>query len=114
MKRVIIGILVFLLILVGMFFLLKDNLFKKIGADIYYVQIIGEGKNLTGTHLYEYTLTGYDKNGLEKKITFNGLKQLRQEAYLEVYVKSGEADEVVTYNEVQKADIPAKANEKLK
>lgn len=110
MKKAIIGILVFLIVLGGLYYLFEDNRFKKIGADIYYVQIIGEGKQVSDSDLYEYTLTGYDQGGMEKTITFKGLKQLRQEAYLKVYVKP---DGVVSYTEVQKSEIPAKASENL-
>lgn len=110
MRKAIIGILVFLIVLGGLYYLFEDNRFKKIGADLYYVQIIGEGKQVSNTDSYEYTLTGYDKDGMEKTITFLGLKQLRQKAYLKVYVKP---DKVVSYTEVQISEIPAKASEKL-
>ncbi|WP_239254923.1 YxeA family protein [Listeria ilorinensis] len=91
--------------------------FNQIGADSYYVQITQNGDKQTeysedGSDIsrYNYKLTGYDENGKAKKLSFDADKNLRLHAYLRVYNKN---DMVSSYEEVQKQDIPQKAQAKL-
>ncbi|KNF07149.1 hypothetical protein CLPU_23c00320 [Gottschalkia purinilytica] len=90
-----------------------DSLTNEIGKDQYYVQITDEGKKLDDKKdsNYEYTLPAYDKNGKEKTITFNGLKQLRKDAYLRLYYS--EKRGVTSYKEVKENELPEKVKEKL-
>ncbi|WP_099221315.1 YxeA family protein [Listeria costaricensis] len=91
--------------------------FNQIGADQYYVQITQNGDKQTeyaddGEDIsrYNYELTGYDENGKAKKLSFDAEKNLRLNAYLRVYYKN---DVVSSYEEVQKQDIPQKAQTQL-
>ncbi|MBU5590625.1 YxeA family protein [Clostridium sp. MSJ-4] len=85
---------------------------KKVGSKKYYTQIKGKGekKGADDIQIYEYTLPAYDDKGEKKDITFNGMKQLREDAYLKVYMKK---DKAITYEEVEEKDIPEKAKEGL-
>jgi uncharacterized protein (TIGR01655 family) len=81
----------------------------------YYVIIKGEGtsqKDDNGKVMEsrEYELPAYDKEGKEKVITFTGMQQLREGAFLKLTLKG---ESVKTYEEVQKEDIPKAAAEKL-
>ena len=94
-------------------------MFNRIGADQYYVQIKGKGqqhidKADSGEKFvfYEYTLPAFNKDGEEKKLTFTANKQLREDAYLCVYVK--DETKVTSYNEVKKGELPEKVSGKLK
>lgn len=81
----------------------------------YYVIVQGEGtpqkddkdKELSSR---KYELTGYDKEGNEKSVKFIGIQQLKEGAFLKVTFKEEEA---LSYEEVQKEDIPKAAAEKL-
>ncbi|MBM7645952.1 uncharacterized protein (TIGR01655 family) [Scopulibacillus daqui] len=87
--------------------------FNRLGADQYYVQIKGKGHKVTdsGFTRYEYRLPAYDKDGNKKQLEFSAEKQLREGAYLTLYVK--EKKGVTSYQEVDKKDVPPKAKEKL-
>lgn len=81
----------------------------------YYVIIEGEGtpqKDDNGEVMEsrEYKLPAYDKEGKEKIITFTGIQQLREGAFLKLTLKG---ESVKTYEEVQKEDIPKEAIEKM-
>ncbi|WP_291565374.1 MULTISPECIES: YxeA family protein [unclassified Clostridium] len=81
----------------------------------YYVIVQGEGTpqkddNGKETSSRGYELTGYDKDGNEKSVKFLGMKQLREGAFLKITFKK---DEALSYEEVQKDDIPKLAAEKL-
>lgn len=90
------------------------------GGENYYVQITtdGEKEEAKGdrnevTIQYQYTLPGYDKNGSEKTLIFNGQqpRPLRKGAYLKV--TWNEHKGVTSYEEVKQKDIPKLAKEKL-
>lgn len=85
---------------------------QTIGADEYYVEIQSEGEANTeqGNTRYEYEMNGYNEDGEEKNLIFTSNHELRQNAYLRIYVKK---DEVITYEEVETDDIPNKAQQLL-
>ncbi|WMT38825.1 YxeA family protein [Paenibacillus sp. D2_2] len=116
-KGLLIGTGIILVALIGFIVFIQNVNINRIGADSYYVQIQDSGKEIEGksdsgeiyTH-YEYTMTGFDKDGKEKAFTFTAQKDLRKQAYLQVYLKG---DEVKSYQEVQANELPEKAKQKL-
>ncbi|SCC28426.1 YxeA family protein [Bacillus wiedmannii] len=100
---------------------------NRIGKDVYYVQIQGEGtiEKVEGKNLRNYTLHAYDEDGVKKQITFRSKKasnehKLNENAFLCLYVDQDDKSkneissiEVKSYEEVQEADLPAKVKEKL-
>lgn len=93
--------------------------FNRINKDTYYVHVttdgeVEENKLSTGeiAKRYWYELPSYDDSGKEQTLKFSAAKNLRQNAYLKVYVKGG--TEVSSYDEIQFEEIPTKAQEKLK
>jgi uncharacterized protein (TIGR01655 family) len=119
MKKLMIPVLAILVLVIGFLIFMKNINVNRIGADQYYVQIKGKGvqkieKADSGEKFvfYEYTLSGFNKDGEEKKLTFTANKQLRVDAYLCLYVK--DESKVTSYNEVKKDELPEKVNGKLK
>ncbi len=100
---------------------------NRIGKDVYYVQIQGEGttEKVEGKNLRNYTLPAYDEDGVKKQITFRSKKtsndhKLNENAFLRLYVDQDDKSkneissiEVKSYEEVQEANLPAKVKEKL-
>ncbi|PEY93270.1 cytoplasmic protein, partial [Bacillus cereus] len=95
---------------------------NRIGKDVYYVQIKGEGtiEKVEGRNLRNYTLPAYDEDGVKKQITFRSKKasnehKLNEKAFLCLYVDQDDKSkneissiEVKSYEEVQEAELPAK------
>ncbi|KZD35321.1 hypothetical protein B4081_2051 [Bacillus cereus] len=50
---------------------------NRIGKDVYYMQIKGEGtiEKVDGRNLRNYTLPAYDEDGVKKQITFRSTKK---------------------------------------
>ncbi|GLV66344.1 hypothetical protein Bmyc01_50130 [Bacillus mycoides] len=100
---------------------------NRIGKDVYYVQIKGEGdtEKVEGRNLRNYTLPAYDEDGVKKQITFRSTKKendhkLNEGAFLRLYVDQDDNNkneissiEVKSYEEIQKADLPKKIKEKF-
>ncbi|MED1512557.1 YxeA family protein [Bacillus proteolyticus] len=100
---------------------------NRIGKDMYYVQIKGEGEveKIEGYTLRNYTLPAYDENGVKKKVTFRSKKaskdhKLNENAFLCLYISQADENkteisskEVKSYEEIQKDDLPSKVKEKL-
>lgn len=100
---------------------------NRIGKDVYYVQIEGEGttEKIEGRNLRNYTQPAYDEDGVKIQITFRSKKtsndhKLNENAFLRLYVDQDDKNkneissiEVKSYEEVQEADLPAKVKEKL-
>lgn len=63
-----------------------------------------------GAMNYRYTLTAYDENGDEKELTFETSRILTEDAYL--CLKEAPIRGVVTWAEVQFAELPAAVQEK--
>ncbi|MGG0261158.1 YxeA family protein, partial [Bacillus mycoides] len=75
---------------------------NRIGKDVYYVQIKGEGviEKIEGRNLRNYTLPAYDEDGVRKQITFRSTKKendhkLNENAFLSLYV---DQDDLVKKN----------------
>ncbi|PGA91553.1 YxeA family protein [Bacillus toyonensis] len=100
---------------------------NRIGKDVYYVQIKGEGaiEKVEGRSLRNYTLPACDEDGVKKQITFRSTKKendhkLNDNAFLRLYVDQDDADkneissiEVKSYEEIQKVDLSGKVKEKF-
>lgn len=99
---------------------------NRIGKDVYYVQIKGEGdtEKVEDRNLRNYTLPAYDEDGVKKQITFRSTKKendhkLNENAFLRLYVdqddnkKEISSIEVKSYEEIQKSDLPTKVQEKF-
>ncbi|MGE7891031.1 YxeA family protein [Bacillus cereus] len=92
---------------------------NRMGKDEYYVQITMDGKEGVSKSMdgkvmgkeYEYTLSGFDKEGKETELEFMAQKNLRKEAFLRVY--HSEKKGVTAWEEVQEDELPKKAKEKL-
>ncbi|HDR8066745.1 YxeA family protein [Bacillus thuringiensis] len=92
---------------------------NRMGKDEYYVQITTDGKEGVSKSMddkvmgkeYEYTLSGFDKEGKEKELEFKAQKNLRKEAFIRVY--HSEKKGVTAWEEVQEDELPKKAKEKL-
>ncbi|RJX40470.1 YxeA family protein [Paenibacillus pinisoli] len=86
--------------------------FNRLGADAYYTKIEGAGAkvndNMPDDYIrYEYDLPAYKGDGASAKLPFTAAKQLRQGAYLKLFVKEGKG--VTSYQEVSFDDIPEAA-----
>ncbi|GAB6458943.1 YxeA family protein [Bacillus cereus] len=100
---------------------------NRIGKDVYYVQIKGEGdtEKVEDRNLRNYTLPAYDEDGAKKQITFRSIKKendqkLKEDAFLRLYVDKDDNNkkeissiEVKSYEEIQKADLPEKVKDKF-
>ncbi|GMC02330.1 amino acid ABC transporter ATP-binding protein [Enterococcus thailandicus] len=91
-----------------------------LGGDDYYVQITTNGEKLVQKDdknqeviTYQYTLPGFNKEGAEKELEFEGMqtRPLRKNAYLKVVWNKNKG--VTGYEEVEKSAIPKAAQEKL-
>ncbi|GAB6429668.1 YxeA family protein [Bacillus luti] len=100
---------------------------NRIGKNVYFVQIKGEGdtEKVVGRNLRNYTLPAYDEDGVKKQITFRSTKKendhkLNENAFLRLYVDQDDDNkeeissiEVKSYEEIQKSDLPTKVQEKF-
>ncbi|KZD44978.1 hypothetical protein B4083_0561 [Bacillus cereus] len=92
---------------------------NRMDKDEYYVQITMDGKEGVSKSMdgevmgkeYEYILSGFDKEGKEKELEFTAQKNLRKEAFLRVYHSDKKG--VTAWEEVQKDELPTKAEGKL-
>ncbi|WP_108307542.1 YxeA family protein [Metalysinibacillus jejuensis] len=119
MKKLI-GVAVFLgIIVIGGLAILRFVDFNQLGAQTYYVQITDDGKvekttidtgEVFETYWYnDYKI--YNDKGESQVVNFSAQKNLRQGAYLKVYYKDNKG--ITSYEEVQEADVPAKAKEQM-
>jgi uncharacterized protein (TIGR01655 family) len=116
-KGLLIGSGIILVLLIGFIVFIQNVNINRLGADSYYVQIQDSGKEIEGKTDsgeiytdYEYTIKGFDEDGKEKTFTFTAQKDLRKQAYIQVYLKG---DKVKSYQEVQANELPEKAKQKL-
>lgn len=87
----------------------KDNVYVQVGNPSYTdEQKLDSGEIMT---TYWYELPAYKESGRVMKVEFSAQKELRQGAYLKLYIKQG--NEVTSYDEVQASEIPSKAREEL-
>ncbi|WP_028551653.1 YxeA family protein [Paenibacillus sp. UNC451MF] len=118
MKKIFISCIVIAALLVAGMFLFQNVNLNRLGTDVYYIQIQGQGKKLeykmdSGEIVvrFEYELPAFDKNGGQKTLKFSAPKPLRERAYLSLFVKEGRG--VTSYQEVTKEKLPEKASQKL-
>ncbi|MEQ6854995.1 YxeA family protein [Lysinibacillus capsici] len=119
MKKVFFGIgALFILFVAGLIVLMTVD-FNRLNKDTYYVHITADGeveeyKVDSGEifKMYWYELPTYDKNGEEKTLKFSAHKNLRQDAYLKLYVKK--ETEVTSFDEVKFHELPAKVQDQMK
>ncbi|WP_214703259.1 MULTISPECIES: YxeA family protein [unclassified Exiguobacterium] len=90
---------------------------NRIGKDTLFVEIKGatdiEETTLENGEVmkrYVYTQPAFSSEGKSKEVTFTATKELREGAYLRLYVKDG--DTVTSYEEVSRADVPRSITEK--
>ncbi|WP_026825224.1 MULTISPECIES: YxeA family protein [Exiguobacterium] len=90
---------------------------NRIGKDTLFVEIKGatdiEETTLENGEVmkrYVYTQPAFSSEGKSKEVTFTAMKELREGAYLRLYVKDG--DTVTSYEEVSRADVPQSITEK--
>ncbi|WP_339229524.1 YxeA family protein [Oceanobacillus sp. FSL K6-2867] len=87
----------------------KENVYVQVGNPSYTDEDqLDSGEIMTS---YWYELPAYNENGSAVKVVFSAQKELRQGAYLKLYVKGG--NEVTSYDEVSLNEIPDKARESL-
>lgn len=87
----------------------KENVYVQVGDPSYTEEYkIDSGQIMT---TYWYELPVYDDNGNVIDVEFSAQKELKQDAYLKLYVKKG--NEVTSYDEVSWEEIPEAAQEKL-
>ncbi|HDR7902419.1 TPA: YxeA family protein [Bacillus cereus] len=100
---------------------------NRIGKDVYYMQIKGEGtiEKIDHRNLRNYTLSAFDEDGVKKQITFRSTKKennhkLNEDAFLRLYVDQDDNSnneissiEVKSYEEIQKTDLPKKVKDKF-
>lgn len=81
---------------------------------IYYTRIDNskvEKLSTSDVMKYEYKLDCYSKNGNKKELKFKTSRELREDAYISLNVKTFG---VHKWQEVQEEDLPPKVKEKLK
>jgi uncharacterized protein (TIGR01655 family) len=74
------------------------------GKTCYYTMIVNDDIKLNDEEEYKYTLDAYNKNGKKKTLTFISNKQLREGAYLELFVTPFRG--VTYWQEVQLDELP--------
>ncbi len=119
MKKIIgITISIAFILLVGFVVILATVDINRLGKDNVYVQVgdpsytdedkLDSGEIMTS---YWYELPAYDASGSLMDVEFSAQKELKQDAYLKLYIKKG--SEVTSYDEVSWEEIPEAAQEEL-
>ncbi|MGG3891518.1 YxeA family protein [Metabacillus fastidiosus] len=118
MKKLGAIVIAIIVVLIGFVIFIQNVNINRFSADQYYVKISESGNKLEGKTesgqvyvQYEYKLPAFDQSGNEKELTFTAPKELRQNAYLMLYVKNGQ--EVTSYQEVKEKEIPEKVADNL-
>jgi uncharacterized protein (TIGR01655 family) len=114
MKKLLLGLVVVLLAVGGAYTWYSSEY----GGKTVYVQIQEDGqlqeiKSDDGRNLkrYNYSLDGYDEKGQSQKIKLSESHNLKHDAYLKVL--NNKKKGVVSWEEVQKKDVPEKALDKI-
>ncbi|GAB2565460.1 YxeA family protein [Gracilibacillus alcaliphilus] len=115
MKKIFVIILV---LIVGAVIVLMTVDFNRLGKDSVYIEVIDptdiEEEKLDNGEImtrYWYQQTAFNEEGESVEIEFSAHKELRQGAYLMLYVKND--SEVTSYDEVQWDEIPSTAQAAL-
>ncbi|WP_152658112.1 YxeA family protein [Oceanobacillus sp. CFH 90083] len=118
MKKVTIMMLSVVLLFVAAIVVLATVDFNRAGKDHVYVEIdepayTEEDRLDTGEVMttYWYEQPAYTEDGEEIEVTFSAQKELRQGAYLMLYVNKD--NEVSSYDEVAEEELPAAVEEVL-
>ena len=112
--KTLIGIILFLTIIIWQEFLRlyqkedRDHINPFIPKEQVYVQI--NKAPVSNGPRYEYTLTGYNKDGEEREVTFSSGKVLKEQAYLKITAKGSFVEE---WEEVQGIELPEKVKHRL-
>lgn len=114
MKKIIIAVIAIVIGFVGWYFI-TDN-----GSSDYYTQIDnskmektstdGGVVNFEGSLPYSYKLVCYNKNGKKKELQFTTERELREDAFIHLEVKSVRG--VVSWNEVWYDELPEAVQKK--
>ena len=86
----------------------KDTLFVKVEAMSDVEETTLENGEVMKRYVYKQP--AFTSDGKSKEVTFTATKELREGAYLRLYVKDG--DTVTSYEEVSRADVPRSITEK--
>lgn len=105
-------------VFLGLLLFVQNVNFNRLGADVYYTQIQGQGKEMKDSIgmgetwvRYEYELPAVDTSGEQTTLSFTADKQLREQAYVRLYVKKGKG--VTSYQEVRQEELPEKVKDQL-
>lgn len=103
-----------LVLMVALIGLLAGCNVQTIGADEYFVQIMGDGEEFGEDDRvrYAYDLIGYNEDGNALNLVFTANKNLRHDAFLKIYYKE-KKEEVILYEEVAESEVPEAALEQL-
>ncbi|MEK3887365.1 YxeA family protein [Bacillus sp. FSL K6-3431] len=87
----------------------KENVYVQVGDPSYTDENkIDSGQIMT---TYWYELPAYYDNGSMMEVEFSAQKELKQDAYLKLYIKK--ENEVTSYDEVSWEEIPKATQEEL-
>lgn len=116
MEKKFLGIIAVVLLLIGGGGYMWYN--SEYGGTEYYVQIHEDGKveklkanNGDTVTRYNYSITGYDSKGNSQVLNMGESHNLRHDAYLKVL--NNKKKGVLSWEEVQKKDVPEKALDKV-
>ncbi|WP_454053102.1 YxeA family protein [Clostridium sp. Marseille-Q7071] len=103
----IICLIILMIVSFSILFLNPDKLTPEnpAGKSIYYTVINNKSTFLNDNNRYEYILDSYDNKGNVKSLTFTASKELRENAYLELYVAPFRG--VTYWQEIQYNDLPS-------
>ena len=87
----------------------KENVYVQVGDPSYTDEYTIDSGQVITTYWYE--LPAYDEDGNVIEVEFSAQKELKQGAYLKLYVK--QENEVTSYDEVSWEEIPVAAQEEL-
>lgn len=88
--------------------LIPDN---PAGKKFYYTVITEKNRNQNDEQRFEYKLMTVDKKGKEKKLSFTTSKQIREGAYIKLYVTTFRG--VTYWEEIQSEELPKKVKKLL-
>ena len=87
----------------------KENVYVQVGDPSYTDEYQLDSGQIMTTYWYE--LPAYHEDGNVLNVEFSAQKELKQGAYLKLYVK--QENEVTSYDEVSWEEIPEAAQEEL-
>jgi len=105
-KLLVASLIIIILVAFSVFFFNPERLTPENpeGKTIYYTMIINDDIKANSQKRYEYTLDAYNEKGEYKTLTFTSSRQLREGAYLELYVAPFRG--VTYWQEVQFDELP--------